>query len=133
MEKIHSQCVQGHEAGIDTDHFPLLMLIRLKLKADYDKQTTKPKFTPCTDEQRIAFKSRLQANISSTHSHEQLVTCIRTAAEGTMTKKRPNPSRPFEYSQDTETLLDQKQKQQIREGANDTDPKDIRNHISKPI
>ena len=51
-----------------------------------------------------------------------------------MTNKLPNSSRPYEYSQDTETLLDQnKKKQQVREGANDTDLTDIRKQISKSI
>ena len=95
------------QAGIDTDHFPLLMHIRIKLKAEYGKTTTKPKFIPCTDEQRLAFHSQIKTNITTAHSHEQLVNCIRTAAEANMTKKSPNPSRPYEYSQDTETLLDQ--------------------------
>ena len=120
------------QAGIDTDHFPLLMHIRITLKAEYGKKTTKPKFIPCADEQQLALNSHIKTNITTAHSHEQLVNCIRTAAEATMTKKLPNPSRPHEYSQDTETLLDQKQ-QQIREGANDTDLTDIRKLISKSI
>ena len=120
------------QAGIDTDHFPLLMTIRIKLKAEYGNRTVKPKYTTCTDDQPIAFNNYIQANIATGHSHEDLVNCFCKSADSIIPKKLPNPSRPFEYSETTEDLLKQK-KQQISEGANDTSLKDIRKQISKSI
>ena len=110
------------------------MLISIKFKADYGKRTVKPKFEPCTENQRKTHNNRFRIELSKTpnHTHESLISSISKAAADTMTMKSPNPARPFEYSEDTEALLAEK-KRMIRIGTNDTNLKPIRNKISKAI
>ena len=128
IRNVHSDM----QAGIDTDHFPLLMTVRIKLKAEYGKRITRTKYVQCTDNQREAFNDHLQSNLTTTPTHHQLISVLRASADAHIPKKLPNPSRPFEFSDDSEELLRQK-KQQIREGANDTGLKEIRSKISKSI
>ena len=108
------------------------MTVRIKLKAEYGKRITRTKYAQCTDNQREAFNDHLQSNLTTTPTHHQLISVLRASADAHIPKKLPNPSRPFEFSDDTEELLRQK-KQQIREGANDTGLKEIRSKISKSI
>ena len=121
-------------AGVDTDHFPLQIQIRIKLKAEYGKRNVKPKYEPCSDTQRKELNDIFRQEFSNVlnPSHESLTASISKAAANTMTKKLPNPARPFEYSDTTEALLLEK-KQKIRTGSNDTELKPLRNQISKSI
>ena len=93
------------QAGIDTDHFPLIMTVRIKLKAEYGTRTFKPKYLPCDEEQRLRLNSQLTQRIPENHTHTDLTDCMLAAAEATMTMKTPNPPKPVDYSEHTETLL----------------------------
>ena len=55
------------QAGINSDHYPLISRIHVRLKAQYKKERNDQKleFEPCTDEQRVKYHDELRANIDS--------------------------------------------------------------------
>ena len=111
-------------SGIDSDHYPLIAEVAVRLKAQYRHQVVRNKFQKATVDEQIKYNEQLQATPPTTLDQAGIANWILSAATDHLTKLQPT-KRPFEITEETNKKIDEKQKM-IQEGAADTELTEIR-------
>ena len=124
---VYSDIVSGN----DSDHYPVIAEIRIKVKANDKKVKSKLIVQPCTEKEQQVFNQALSATQPANITHSTTSQWIKQAAEKTMTKREVT-RRPLARSEETEQHLEQK-RHLNEHGASYTELKDIRQNNSYQI
>ena len=84
-------------------------------------RTTRPKYIKCADQEQAPYNNHLADNYPITIDNDNITPWIKQAAEAHLPRKSFS-SRPFELSEETERIIEQKRKA-AQSGANDEELK----------
>ena len=94
-------------------------------------RTTRPKYIKCADQEQAPYNNHLADNYPITIDNDNITPWIKQAAEAHLPRKSFS-SRPFELSEETERIIEQKRKA-AQSGANDEELKPHRKEVFRAI
>merc|ERR1712194_633142 len=99
-----TNCYADHEANLASDHYPLILHLRLRLKAMTKKQQPAERYLAPTSSQLLAYKNEITTQLANAPFHPDLLT---NAAKQHFTKIPPRT--PFyAWSHESQKILDKR-------------------------
>ena len=96
------------DANIDSDHYPVIVEIRVKLKAIHVARRNRPKYDICTETQRQHVNRRLRETLEETMSAGRFLERLQMVAEEAL-PKLPKKEKQIPFSERTELILEQRE------------------------
>ena len=110
------------QANISTDHYPLMVELQVRLKAQEKKKLVdRKKYLKCSKEQRELYNIRLGGVVQDNGDYSQLISRMQTAAEGVIPLEIKG-HRGDTISQTTLDLLEQRGKRRAEGNFDDDEP-----------